>query len=400
MKVALVASSYLPRTGGLERHVHELARGLARRGAQVEVLTQVRPPRRQPPVCESDGFVVRRFVASIANMRFGIAPGLWEHLRRTAPSLDVVHAHSANAPFALAVAHAGPRRFFFTPHTPIHRLMHWPYARAIRAVVEHAAQTICTSSVEGDLLRARFPWAADRVWVMPLGVDVNAIQTAKPFAESGTVVLTVGRLERHKRVERAIAAMVSLDDTFRLVVVGSGAAWQRLQSYASDLHVASRVKFAGSIPDLELCRWLRTGRVLVALSEQDTSGIQVTEALSAGMPVVASDIPVHREAASHVDGAGVTFVSPEGSPLEVADAISEAARIRVSPVAPLALPSWGTMVDNSLALYDGTAIRRPLAAARGDGMADGEQAWRNFLKAKVALRATSREDGPDMAIGG
>jgi glycosyltransferase involved in cell wall biosynthesis len=384
MKVALVASSYLPRPGGLERHVHELARGLARRGAQVEVLTQSRAPRRLPPVSESDGFVVRRFVAAIGT-RFGVAPGLWEHLRRTAVSLDLAHVHSAHAPFALAVARAGPGRFVFTPHAPIQRLVHWPWARVTRAVVDQAALTVCTSSVEGDLLRGRFPWAANRIRVVPNGVDVAAIQAARPLAESGSIVITVGRLERYKRVDRAIAAMVSLDPTFRLVIVGDGPVRNRLQAHAADLQVASRVKFVGSIPDAELYRWLRTGRVLVALSEQDASGLQVTEALSAGVPVVASDIPVHREAASCVHGAGVIFVSPEGSPLEVVDAISEAARIRLSPTVPLAIPSWSTMVDNSLGLYEGLAIRRPLAAyARGDGMGE--------------FRAPGGEGGPDVTI--
>ena len=40
MKIALVASSFLPEPGRLERRVDQLARGLAQRGAQVEVLTQ------------------------------------------------------------------------------------------------------------------------------------------------------------------------------------------------------------------------------------------------------------------------------------------------------------------------------------------------------------------------
>ena len=384
MKVALVASSYLPRPGGLERHVDELARGLARRGAQVEVLTQT-PPGGLPPVSEGDGFVVRRFVAPLGNTRLAVAAGLWEHLRRSAASLDLVHAHSAYAPLALAAARASPGRFVFTPHAPIQRLVRWPYARVTRAVVHHAAQTVCTSSVEGELLGGRFPWAANRIRVVPSGVDVAAIRAARPFHNAGGVVLTVGRLERYKRVDRAIAAMVSLDRTLRLVVVGDGPVRHRLQAHAADLDVSTRVDFVGAVADAELHRWLRTGRVLVALAEQNASGLQIAEALSAGVPVVASDIPVHREAASYVDDAAVIFVSPEGSPLEVADAISEAARIRVPLRLPVPVPSWDAVVDSSLALYEGLTIRRPLpAGARGDGVA--------------ALGPPRHEGGPDVTI--
>jgi glycosyltransferase involved in cell wall biosynthesis len=325
MKVALVASSYLPRPGGLERHVDALARGLARHGTQVEVLTQTLPGQ-LPPVSERDGFVVRRFVASLGNTRFAVAAGLWEHLRRTAASLDLVHAHSAYAPLALAAARACPRRFVFTPHAPIQRLMRWPFARMTHAVVHHAVQTVCTSSVEGELLCGRFPEAASRIRVIPSGVDLAAIEAAQPFSGLRGVVLTVGRLERYKRVDRVIAAMVSLNRTHRLVVIGDGSARRRLEARAADLHVSSRVDFAGSVPDAELYRWLRTADVVFSLPGQQASGVQLLEAASACVPIVASDIAAHREAAAQVDGAGVTFVSPDGSPFEVADAIVAAAR--------------------------------------------------------------------------
>jgi glycosyltransferase involved in cell wall biosynthesis len=325
-----------------------------------------------PAVSELDRFVVRRFATSIGTPGLTVAAGLREYLRRMAASLDVVHAHTAHAPFALAAARVGAGPFVFTPHAPVQRLVRWPYAHLTRAVVQRVTETVCTSSAEGDLLRGRFPWAANRIRVVPNGVDVAAIQSARPFAEPGIVVLAVGRLERHRRVDRAIAAIVGLDPAFRLVVVGTGNARPRLRAHAADLKVASRVRFVGSIPDHELYRWLRTARVVLALSEQDTSGSQVSEGLSAGVPVVASDIPVHREAASHGHGAGVVFVSPEGSPLEVVDAISNAARIRVSPATPLAVPTWSRMVDSSLALYERLAIRGFVAAgAHGDGMALG-----------------------------
>jgi glycosyltransferase involved in cell wall biosynthesis len=386
MKIALVASSYLPRPGGLERYVDELARGLARQGAQVEVLTQ-NPPVGLPPVTERDGFVIRRFVASLGNTRFAVASGLWEDLRRRAASFDVMHAHSAYPPIALAAARARPRRLVFTPHAPIQRLMRWPFGRITHAVVQQAVQTVCTSSVEGELLCGRFPEAASRVRVVLSGVDAAAIQAAGPFPEVGGVVLTVGRLEQYKRVDRVIAAMVSLPQDFRLLVVGGGPARRRLEAHAADLEVSSRVDFAGPLPDTELYRWLRTARVLVTLAEEDTSGLPVTEALSAGTPVVATDIPVHREAASYLGNAGVIFVSPEGSPLEVADAISEALRIRVPLTLLPRAPSWDALVEDSIALYEGLAMGSPVApGALGDGVA--------------AISSVSRQNAPDIPVAG
>jgi glycosyltransferase involved in cell wall biosynthesis len=238
-------------------------------------------------------------------------------------------------------------------------LVHWPHALVTRVVVDAAAQIVCRSRVEAELLGSTFPWAAHRIRVVPTGVDAEGIRAASPFPDPGRVVLTVGRLERRKRVDRAIAAMASLDPEHRLVVVGDGPSRRRLCAYAADLRVSSRVEFVGSVPDADLYRWLQTGYVLVALAEQESSGLHVTEALTAGAAVVASDIPAHREAAADVDGDRVIFVSPEGSPLEVADAISQAAGLGVRPTAQewhLPVRSWDSVVDRTLELYEALAF--------------------------------------------
>jgi glycosyltransferase involved in cell wall biosynthesis len=393
MKVALVTSSYLPHSNGRERHVHELARGLARRGAQVEVLVQG-AVRGVPTLAEGGGVVVRRFPTVVGPGRLATAPGLWDRLRVAAETFDVADVHTARTPLAQMVARAGFRPLVFTPHAPVKRLVRWPYARAMRAVAGDAAQIVCRSNVEADLLRGRFPWAGDRIAIVPTGVDAGAIRAARPFPHTGRVVLAVGRLERHKRVDRAIAAMASLDPAYRLVVVGNGPARHRLHAYAADLQVSSSVEFVGPVSDRDLYRWLRTGHVVVALAEQEDSGLQVTEALAAGAAVVASDIPVHREAASEVDGARVIFVSPEGSPLEVADAISEAAGLGVRPqaeMARLAVPSWDSVVSRMLDLYETLIPGGPPAVA---GATD------STAKLPVQIRSAQAVDARDLTVHG
>jgi glycosyltransferase involved in cell wall biosynthesis len=123
------------------------------------------------------------------------------------------------------------------------------------------------------------------------------------------------------------------------------------------------VFFAGQVSDAELHRWLKTARLVLILSEQEAFGLQVLEGAAAGLPVVASDIPAHREAGEYVGDRGVTFVSPEGSPLEVADAIRSALEIPTPPpVRPL--PSWADVVDRTLGVYDDVLRRPPVNGAR------------------------------------
>jgi len=355
-----VTSRYLPRRGALERRVHELARELVRRGADVEVLTQD-PTRHAPRVSEYDGVVVRRFPTSLGHRRT-VAPGIWEHLRRTAASFDVVDAHAAHPLLALTAAWAGVQRLVFTPYVPMRQLLGWSNAVVTRAVVEHAARTVCTSGAEASLLRGALRSAVEKVRVIPSGVDVAAIQAAQRFPGEDGVVLAVGRLERRKRLDRLIAAMVVLGHEMRLVVVGEGPARRRLEAHASDLLISPRVDFVGSVPDRDLYRWLRTASIVVDLAEESGSGLQLLEACAAGIPAVASDIPTHRETASYAGGDGVVFVPPEGSPLDVAEAILQATAMRRLPPGRLRLPTWEMAVDSTLAIYDGLMPGKALAA--------------------------------------
>jgi glycosyltransferase involved in cell wall biosynthesis len=362
MKIALVASSYLPRPDGFERHVNRLAAALVRRGAQVQVLTQD-AGRRLPRILSVDGVIVRRFRLPLGAAHGAVAPGLWETLRRSGHVFDLAHIHTPHPSFAAAVMRVGPRRKVFTPHAPVKLLVRWPYMRVTRSVVEHAL-TLCTSVAESELLAERIPSTAARIAPVTAGVDAEAIRAAAPFEHPGRVVLALGPLERRRRIGRAIGAMASLDGPHRLVVEGGGPALLRLAAHAQDLRVASKVDFVGRLGDAELYRWLRTARVLVALADQGTSGVEVAEGLAAGTAVVASDIPVHREAAARAGNADVTFVSPEGSPLELADAISVAVGRRDLAPEPANVPSWDAVADAMLSIYEHEVSRGRSNGAR------------------------------------
>lgn len=355
MRVALVALGHPQGPYDLE----QIATGLARRGIQVEVFVH-----QAGPVLALDGsdrVVVRRFRGALGGARFTGAPGLIEQLRANGRSLDVVHVHGAHPGLSLAVGRATPMRLVFTPRAPLARMLRWPDSRVTRAVVDAAVQVVCLSHSEADLLRRSFPRAEGRILSIPDGVDVDAIRAGRPFERNGQVVLVVGRLERYRRVARAISAMAGLDPSFRLVVLGEGPARRRLETHAADQGVSARVRFVGSVSRPELYRWLRTACVVVCPSEHEASGLQLLEALSAGVHVVASDIPPHREAVSQTDEEGVILVSPEGSPLEVEEAIREAAESPVGEVAQAQMPSWESAVDRTLDLYL-SLVRRPRQA--------------------------------------
>jgi glycosyltransferase involved in cell wall biosynthesis len=348
MKVALVAPGTAGCSTSVERRVAELARGLARYATEVEVVTQG-PGRRFVEVSERDGVVTRRFPSTGRGLNFATAPGLWEHIRQGVGRWDVVHLHAARGSLAVATEGVPSHRLIFTPQAPIQRLLRGPYAPVIRAVVDRAAWIVPLSIAQADLIRDLFPHAAHRVQTMPVTVDAAAIQAARPLQYPGTLVLAGGPLGR--RTERVIAAMASLDEQFRLAILGGGSSARRLQRYAADLGLSGRVDFiGGGFPSLHY-RWLRTARVLVTLSEREPSGSDLLEALIAGAAAVASDVPVHREAAALAGDAGLRFVAPECSPLELADAIRAVSKLHVQRPTRLGVPCGEAVAESMLALY-------------------------------------------------
>jgi glycosyltransferase involved in cell wall biosynthesis len=353
MKIALVAASYSPGVGGLARHVDRLARGLAERGADVEVLAPRWLHRAERPV-GWDGVLVHRFSEEIEPLRFTTATPLWNALRFAVDSRDVVHVHIDKVPLSLTVARARFHRMVLTPHAPLHSLSAWPYSRAVRTLVASSDRILCLSAAERAVLGKMVPPATGRIDVLPAGVDATAIAATPPYGSPGKVLVAVGALERHRRVDRVIAAIASLDPSFRLRILGDGPDRYRLEGYAADLQVRPRVDIAGPVSDAVLYRWLRTARVMVALAQQESSGVHILEAVAAGVPVVASDIPVHREVAEQIGEGRVIFVPPAGSPLEVADAIAEASHIAGlgdAPASSASMPSWDDVVDQAWSVY-------------------------------------------------
>ncbi|MGZ6692457.1 MAG: glycosyltransferase family 4 protein [Solirubrobacteraceae bacterium] len=387
MRVAIVASSFAPGPGTLERRTDQLARGLAARGVEVEVLAQGMA---QPLVDVCGRVPMGRFPAAVRRLRLPATPGLWDRGRLTVGAFDLVDVHARHGSIALAVAYARPRRLVFSPGASVDALLRWPRVAAMRAVMARADRIVCRSEVDRDLLGDAIPAAAGRTRVVPDGVDLDAMHEAEPYATTGAVVLAVDGLDRGTWVDRAIAAVPGLAPEFSLVVVGDGGSRGRLTAYAADLRVASRVRFVGAVPDAVLYRWLRTARVVVTLGRSGGTGAQVTEARAAGASLVASDLPINREAAECPSGGHVIFVSADASPLDVADAIEEAAAVSVLPSTSGAglAPSWQSVVDSTLLLY-GQLIGDGSVSERAD--AHG---------ALVSLAAEAARNGDGVAVSG
>jgi glycosyltransferase involved in cell wall biosynthesis len=371
-RIALVTPGFAPRIGGVERHVEALAHGLTRRGLTVEVIT-ADPSGQLLPIEDVDGITVRRFRTIANDGVYVVAPQLGWWLLRNAHRFAVLHAHSYHAPVALQAAIAGYRArrpLVFTPHyhatghTRVQRALHVPYRLPGRWLVRQARQVVCVSRVEEHLVQRDFgPAVPTRV--IPNGVECDEVRAARGngMLAGQTVVLAVGRLDAYKGMDRLLAALPHLPPEFAIAIVGQGSQRSHLEKLAHELRVHTRLHMLGSLSRTDLLGWFRRADVFVSLSAHEAFGLTVVEAAVAGAPVLASDIPAHRETASYLPDGRVSLVGPGGGPVDVAQAIiATAQRGTLIDTNGWCVPTWGDAANGALACYEDVLNQSELAA--------------------------------------
>jgi glycosyltransferase involved in cell wall biosynthesis len=363
MRIALVTSSYPPNIGGVQRYAQRLAQKLAGLRCQVEVLTQ--GPRGDAPSVdqEAEGLVVRRWPASVESERVPVAFGLFKYLCAGRGSFDIVHAHNYHsaAPAMTYLSGRSPLIVSTYMHAPsarfVARAAYVPYGVVGRRMLRAAAAVVSCSRSEADLVTASVPGV--RPAVVPSGVDVGWLRDAKAKDKVTPVVLFVGRLTAYKGAARVVRALPLFGDA-TLVVIGGGPEAANLRRLVEKSGLREKVQLLGAVDDEELARWYATADVVISLSSCESFGIVVLEGLAAGARVIASDIPAHRDTRQFDEHNALRLVPLVSSPEEIARAVrEELAKGRCIP-SRAAVPSWETVAQLHLELYE-AVLRRELA---------------------------------------
>jgi len=196
------------------------------------------------------------------------------------------------------------------------------YVAGRNALFERGAVFICVSE---HIRRRAVDWGypADRLVVLPIGVDVDLIRPTG-FVETPHI-LHVARLVEKKGTAdllRAFAVVRQAVPGAELVIVGDGPLRSTLDDLAVELGVVSAVRFLGALPHPETLDWLGRSRLLclpsvtAASGDQEGLGMVLLEAAASAKPVVGTDHGGIPEAV--VDGA-TGFLVPERDPRALAE---------------------------------------------------------------------------------
>ena len=350
MRVLMLSWEYPPHVvGGLGKHVMELTPALDRQGVEVHLIT---PAWAGGELSDSVGGMTVHRVSPPAQTSGGvfyIARQTNDELERYVERLwpegggfDIIHAHDWLVAFAACALKRGFK-------TPLVATMHatergrgggyliGEMAGAIHSteqwLVDEARRIIVTSRYMALQMQDYFGASADRVDVVPNGVDVTIFDRYEAGANGRSplrdlyalpeekIVFFVGRVEYQKGVHtllEAVPRVLVQCPWAKFVFAGRGAELDNLRRRAGELGIESHVLFAGFISDHDRDRLYRVASVAVFPSLYEPFGIVVLEAMAAKCPVIVSEVGGLKEVVRCCQ-TGVTV--PPGDPESLARGI-------------------------------------------------------------------------------
>jgi phosphatidyl-myo-inositol alpha-mannosyltransferase len=391
VKVGIVCPYSWDVPGGVQFHVRDLTEVLQLRGHQVSVLAPADDDTPLPPYVVPAGRAVPvPYNGSVARVNFG--PLSAARVRRWLRDggFDVLHIHEPATPsLSLLAGWAATGPIVATFHTANLR------SRAMLAaswLLEPALEKVgARVAVSEDARRTVVEHLGGDAVLIPNGVFVDRFATATPRREwrgeegpRGGTVGFIGRLdEERKGLPTLLAAMervVAERPGVRLLVAGRGDAEEAVEDLPASVRDA--VTFLGVVSEPDKVALLSTVDVYVAPNLGGESfGIILVEAMSAGAPVLASDLDAFRRV---LDEGRVGCLYRTGDVPALADSLlgllaDEGRRASLRSAASVWVRQfdWSTVADELLAVYETVA-----AGAGSVGEAD-IRPWRDRWRRAV-----------------
>lgn len=235
-------------------------------------------------------------------------------IERLVGPVDSVHAGGPVLPTTAAPIVAVVHDVAALDHPHLHPKRDVQQLRRYVTGLGRVAAVVTGSAATAQRLADLAPGVA--VHVTPYGRAPLADPVPPPLA-GRPYVLAVGAPVPRKRYDLLLRAVARAtpSDTCVAVVGPPGSEDAALHRTADEVGLGDRFHRAVDVSDAQLAGWYAGASVLAAPSVEEGFGFPVIEAQGLGVPVVATDLAVHREVA----GGAAWFV-----PVDDADALGEA----------------------------------------------------------------------------
>ena len=314
MRIGIVCPYSLTVPGGVQMQVLGLARSLRKQGERVRVMAPCDGPPPDAGVTPLGSSLPTAANGSVAPVAPDPAAQLRVIRAMRDEAFDVVHLHEPLAPGPTTTTLlTRPAPMIGTFHAAGSSLAYEMMPNVVRFLANRLDDRCAVSEDARKMAIAGVGGSYDLTFN---GVEIARFGSGAPHPTQGPPILFLGRHEPRKGLADLLAALQELPADTRLWVAGEGPETDALKvRFAGD----ARVEWLGTIGETEKISRLRGADVFCAPSLHGESfGIVLLEAMAAGTPVVACDIPGYANVARH--GSDAVLVPP-GDTKMLAEAI-------------------------------------------------------------------------------
>jgi glycosyltransferase involved in cell wall biosynthesis len=203
------------------------------------------------------------------------------------------------------------------------------FSELLLQAVGRAARVITSSHATKSLLIAHAQVPAEKIRVIPLGVESPAVllspeerlrERARILGGAGEMILNVGVIQTRKNTLNMLKALKLMPPKYKLVLSGgNGFGSEAIHEFIRTESLGNRVKLLGFVDDAQLERLYQAASVFLFPSLEEGFGIPILEAMVAGTPVVTSNVSSMPE----VGGNAALYVDPH-DPADIAQKVVQA----------------------------------------------------------------------------
>jgi glycosyltransferase involved in cell wall biosynthesis len=134
------------------------------------------------------------------------------------------------------------------------------------------------------------------VSVIPFGININEFKPKKVeslFGADDFILGSIKPLESLYNIDiliKAFAQLLPKHQNLKLLIIGDGNEKNSLIDLCAKLGIKEKVKFTGRIPFNEISNYYNMIDILVNISEYESFGVSVVEAMACGKPVIVTNV--------------------------------------------------------------------------------------------------------------
>ncbi|OYR48485.1 hypothetical protein DJ73_19385 [Halorubrum sp. Ea1] len=361
MRIHLITSNFPPEVGGIETHVYQLAKNLAK-DHDVEVLwiteSNNTPQHEELSVQKIPPYTYTKRTIPNVMLR---GKKILENINTFDP--DIIHSHNIGHNISISLINPDVP-VVFTNHSSqfLSEFYRGRYRDMLKFKLSFGYADYCITPSE-ELRKATRKITETPVIEIPNGVNIERFhpkaEEAKipEYSTEDFIVLTTRRFERKNGMRYLAEAIPRTNKQIKYVLLGDGAEREKVQQSIESNNAMYRVSMPGTVPNEQIHKYYSRADVCIMPSLKEAVSISALESMATGTPLIGTKVGGLPEIIS--DGENGLLVPPK-DPEAISKAINELYSSpnildRMSRNARDTVRkrySWETITKNTIEIYE------------------------------------------------